>query len=57
MNREQVEGNNDGDIGMELDNSGGQDPKRFDISGSPSGAMEETVELSTHAVWLPLKGG
>ena len=39
--------NNDG---MELDNSEGRDPERFDISGSPDKPMEETVGLTSRAV-------
>ena len=39
--------NNDG---MELDNSEGRDPERFDISGSPDKPMEETVALASRAV-------
>ena len=43
----EAEADNDG---MELDNSGVQEPERFDISGSPDKPVEETVELTSRAV-------
>ena len=36
--------------GMELENSEGRGPERFDISGSPDKPVDETVELTSRAV-------